>query len=192
MQRLNIVDGSGRPRLAITGPERFPDYVADGKSFPRRRSTRAGLVFYNDDGDECGGLVFSGGTGESSRAASASLLFDRLEQDQVIGIRYEEHDDGWTSGLTLWDRPDLPLSQLAEALEETDGPQRGLTQAEGDEGSPEAGRRRMFVGRSADGEIAVRIADSNGRERIRIGINAADVPSLEILDKQGKVIYSAP
>jgi hypothetical protein len=48
-------------------------YVATARKRP------AGIIFFNDEGDEGGGLVFQGQKGEST----ASLTLDQYQQDQV-------------------------------------------------------------------------------------------------------------
>src|SRR5688500_3208956 len=58
VQRLTIVDGKGKRRVVIAGPELFPDPVIGGKSYPRAVKP-AGVVFYNSNGDESGGLGLS-------------------------------------------------------------------------------------------------------------------------------------
>jgi hypothetical protein len=49
----------------------------------------------------------------------------------------------------------------------------------------EFGVRRIFLGRKSSGETAATLADSKGKERIRMVIGADDVPRLEFLDGEG-------
>lgn len=43
------------------------------------------MLFFNDEGDEVGGLTFTG-TDDNGRRANAGIMFDQLKQDQTIGI----------------------------------------------------------------------------------------------------------
>src|SRR6185436_1955250 len=61
VERINIVEKDGKVKLVIANKDRFPDPIIDGKTYPMRQGGKtAGMIFYNDKGDECGGLSFSG------------------------------------------------------------------------------------------------------------------------------------
>jgi hypothetical protein len=49
-------------------------------------------------------------------------------------------------------------------------------------------RRRIWVGRTGDGDAAVALMDGAGRKRIVILAPATGSPRLEMLDEQGKVV----
>lgn len=52
--------------------------------------------------------------------------------------------------------------------------------------------RRMFMGKTREGDLTIQMNDSIGRERIRIGIDKEDNPKIEILNDEGEVIYQLP
>ncbi|RKN60834.1 hypothetical protein D7M11_35645 [Paenibacillus ginsengarvi] len=54
------------------------------------------------------------------------------------------------------------------------------------------GVTRARMDRSQDGSVGVKLSDSKGQERIRLVIDANDVPILEFLNEKGKVVYSLP
>src|SRR5262245_17381930 len=59
VERLNIVEKDGKLRMVISNSQRAPDPIIDGKSYPMRQGgNTAGMIFYNNKGDECGGLAF--------------------------------------------------------------------------------------------------------------------------------------
>lgn len=60
VKRINIVGDDGRVQMVISNRERFPDPLVGGRTFKRRGFPMPGLVFYNSQGDECGGLAFGG------------------------------------------------------------------------------------------------------------------------------------
>ena len=72
VQRINVVEPAGTLRMTITNHALMPDPVIGGKSYPLRSGTGgagAGLIFFNDEGNENGGLTFTGrktGTGHSA------------------------------------------------------------------------------------------------------------------------------
>ena len=191
VQRINIVDEDGKLRLALSNKARFPEGGVDGAVLQPAGSRGPGLLFFNDDGDECGGLIYSGDGG--SGTAGAAFLFDRLKQDQAIGLMYQEAAGHYGQGLVVWDRPSTPLPDLVErmkkieAIEDEDERNRKLTEMRT---SGEGGASRMFVGRDGDGSSLVMLMDSKGNPRIRIAVDAEDNPVIEVLDREGNVTWS--
>ena len=59
VQRLNVVDANGTFRLVLSNKDRMHPGVMDGITINRPRPV-AGLIFFNDEGDEVGGLAYSG------------------------------------------------------------------------------------------------------------------------------------
>src|SRR6266536_3117551 len=58
VERINIVEKDGKLKMVISNGERQHPGVVDGKTLSRTRSP--GILFFNEKGDECGGLSFSG------------------------------------------------------------------------------------------------------------------------------------
>src|SRR5215813_6727368 len=112
-ERINIVDANGTLRLVISNKDRMHPGVLDGKTLDRPRPV-AGFLFFNDEGDEVGGLTVTGREADGRRNADAILAFDQLKQDQTIGLTYHENDGQRTAGLQVWDRSDTHLSELIE------------------------------------------------------------------------------
>lgn len=84
VERINIVDHGGKTRLVIANSERFPDPVFRGKVHPRSIKTAAGMVFYDQDGVETGGLATMTGPGGHRMAGT---IFDYNHQPtDGIGI----------------------------------------------------------------------------------------------------------
>src|SRR5437868_4952208 len=59
IQRLNIVDANGTLRMVLAGKDRMHPGVMDGVAIDRPRPV-AGMLFFNDEGDEVGGLTYTG------------------------------------------------------------------------------------------------------------------------------------
>ena len=60
VERINVVERDGTLRLVISNKERSPGPVIRGKAFGFPGGNRAGLIFYNEEGTESGGLITSG------------------------------------------------------------------------------------------------------------------------------------
>jgi hypothetical protein len=194
VERINVVDGNGTLRLVISNKDRMHPGVMDGKVIDRPRPV-AGMLFFNDEGDEVGGLTITGQQRDSTRRADAGLMFDQLKQDQTIGISYSENNGRRTAGLQIWDRSDRPLSELIEQLNAankiTDATERAAAIKKVRDAAP-AGPRRVFVGKNADRASTVSLADASGRPRLALTVDAAGNPRIEFLDENGKIVERIP
>jgi hypothetical protein len=195
VERINIVEKDGKLKLAISNKERFPDPIIDGKSYPLRQGGKtAGMIFYNDKGDECGGLSFSGQEKDGARRAGAGLLFDQFNQDQTIGITYSENDGRRAAGLNVWDRPDTPIGEMIEKLQAIqkmpDGPEKSQALQRFRETSGVA--QRVFVGKTREKAAVLMLSDTQGRPRIQLVVDAQGEPKLEFLDEKGAILYKLP
>lgn len=189
VERLNVVDPDGTLRMALFNARNFPGVTTEDKVLDRQIGNRtAGMLFYNESGEECGGLVF--GDGE------AGLLFDQYHQDQVIGVTYGQDAEGRNEyGMVLWDRPDMPLGEWMQEWSRIQSLPEGNDRDRAEKefkASDLWGKRRAYIGKSSDGEVGVTLSDSKGRTRIRMVIGADDMPRLEFLDEAGNLAFRLP
>jgi hypothetical protein len=168
-ERLTIVGEDGRPRMVLSNPRLAPDPLVDGVAGQRSGGNPAGMVFYNDEGDECGGLTFWGERHGDGYTAGAALLFDQFKQDQAVGISHEEDRGQRVAGLHVWDRPDATLGTTSE---------RGV--------------KRLFVGKATDRSTVVELRDPEGRVRLRLKVDPEGEPGLEFFDASGQVTLRLP
>ena len=187
VQRLNVVDANGTLRFVLSNKDRMHPGVMDGVMINRPRPV-AGMLFFNDEGDEVGGLTYSG-TDDNGRRANAGIMFDQLKQDQTIGISYSENNGQRSAGLQVWDRSEQPLSDLIRALNDAnarpEGPQRDAAIKAARARAP-AGPRRLFVGKNSDKSATVSLADGQGKPRLVMRVNEDGTASIEFLDAEGK------
>src|SRR5262245_60104499 len=81
VERINIVEKNGKLDMVISNGERQHPGVIDGRTLSRARP--AGMLFFNDRGDECGGLSFNGDQKDGNASASALLAFDKIGRAHV-------------------------------------------------------------------------------------------------------------
>jgi hypothetical protein len=200
VERINIIEKDGKLRLAISNNERSPGPVIGGHYMKSREGKRgAGMIFFNDKGDECGGMTWESSEQEGSIQASAGLMFDQYNQDQTVGITYSQTNTERSAGLRVWERPLIPMAEFARRLNEIELMKEGAERTEAIKRLRETaaaqglgGAQRVFVGRTAKNEAVVSLADAKGRPRIVISVDPADVAKLQFLDEEGKVISSFP
>jgi hypothetical protein len=194
VQRLNVVDANGTLRLVAANKDRMHPGVIDGVTIDRPRPV-AGLIFFNDEGDEVGGLTVTGQARDGERRANAMLAFDQFKQDQTVAISYAEANGQRTAGLQVWDRSDRPLTELitklnaANALTDPAEKDRAIQAART---AAPPGPRRVFVGKTNDRTAIVSLADANGKPRLNLKVEADGAASIEFLDGEGKVVQRMP
>jgi hypothetical protein len=195
VERINIIEKDGALKLVISNRERAPDPIIDGKTYPLRQGgNTAGMIFYNDKGDECGGLAFGGREKDGNRSASAALLFDQFNQDQTVGISYSENGGRRSAGLNVWDRPDTPIGEMIDKLQAIrkmpDGPEKTQAMQKFRETSGIA--QRVFVGKTREKAAVLLLSDPQGRPRLQLIVDAQGAPKLEFLDENGTVVQRLP
>lgn len=194
VQRLNIVEPNGRYRLVLANSARFPGLFMNGREYRHHSRSGGGMWFYNDDGDEVGGLTYR--SNAANRSASAHLMFDQYKQDQTVGLEYTESGGRRSAGLRVWDRPDYsiePLMKMSDrAARAEDDAERNRIRAEMRafaEGNGGAGAERVFAGKTS-GDAIVRLADPQGRPRLVMRVASDGTPSIDFLDENGRVTRS--
>ncbi len=193
VERINIVEKDGKLKLVISNSERQHPGVIDGKTLARKRP--AGMLFFNEMGDESGGLSFNGSVRDGKGNAGALLAFDRFRQDQTVAIQYGESGGRYFAGLRVWDRPETSLGPVIERLAEIEKMPAGAEKTAAMEklvqqAGPAA--ERVMVGRDRQNAAVVLLNDVKGKPRIKLSVDATGTPKLEFLDESGKVTYSLP
>ena len=200
VERINVRKPNGRLSLVITNEARMPGGVHGDREFTPHRPDTAGLVFYNGDGDETGGLTWGSTRRGAARTSFGHLSFDGIDQDQTLVLSYSE---AWEDGerterggaLRFVDR-DVP-GGIERTAHELDRAQTGTPdeQADAREWSGQNLRygdtwsNRVVVG-SIDGRAYVGLNDPQARERVCATVDAEGVARVEILDERGGVRHS--
>jgi hypothetical protein len=195
VQRLNVMEPDGKPRVVIANRSHFPGLYWDGKEYRHHSRDSAGFLFFNDDGDEVGGMTFDSrklpGGGHS---ASSGLMFDQYKNDQTVGLTYDEENGRRRAGLRVWDRGNAdmtPAVVLSDRIARAKTPQeKAALEAElrklvtsGDYG----GGERVFAGKEL-GDSLIRLADRQGRPRLVLKVDGKGEPSVQFLSEDGKVL----
>lgn len=126
---------------------------------------QAGILFYNDEGAENGGLIFGRRQNEKGEVVDSggSLSFDKYGANQIVQLAGVDDKEDKFAGLMVWD------SHMG-----TDT------------------RRPVWVGRDDEGKASVALMDKNGKKRLLMEVAADGTPSLTFLDANGKVTNHFP
>jgi hypothetical protein len=191
VQRINLVEPDGTLRMVISDKAHFPGAIIRGKDYPHPRP-QAGMLFYNDEGTENGGLVFSGHKDRNGKIidSGGSLTFDKYEQDQLVQLIGAHDSSGHEAGLVVSDRPDRPIQQdLPEFAKIETMPAAAREKLMQDRAKTAYyGATRITVARGDDGIAKISLRDALGRPRIVMGVAKDGASSLKFLDAGGKLL----
>lgn len=193
VERINIVEKDGQLRMVISNQERQHPGIVNEKIIQRKGPRPPGMIFFNHLGDEMGGLIFgdNGGKGHFG-----SLTWDKVRNDQTIGFRHLESDNGtYSTGLEMWQQPNLPADVVNAKYEAAskiadEAKRKAAIQALIDNNEPAT--NRLFFGKYRDNSTVLLMSDIKGKPRIRMQVSPEGMAKLEFLDDAGKVIYRLP
>jgi hypothetical protein len=194
VHRINVVDREGKLALVITNHDDFPPPVVNGHTYRRGGGDNSnGILFYNQRGDEQGGLTWSGlrnadGTYESSNEIS----FDTVNTDQLVHLQDGNENGRETAELIGWNQPDYNTPAMTSLLNDiqhmTPAQLRAFAMAH-----PELiPKTRFLFGYDLSNTSEVMLADGQGHPRIRMFVTADGDAHLQFLDAQGHVVAEYP
>lgn len=189
VKRINVIEPNGTVRLIISDQAHFPGLIVKGKEYPHDRQT-AGMLFFNDEGTENGGLIFGGKKDKDGKVESyGHLSFDQYMGDQVMVIEAGEEQGQRRSDIRVVDEPDIPMDQITSALVLPPAQREAKLNELFSKEKPEL---RVYLGRQTDRSAALQLKDVQGRDRIVLKVAPDGTPSMQFLDEQGKVIGEFP
>ncbi len=162
-EQIKIVEPDGTVRLLLSNRKRFPgtSMTVKGKIVTEERPY-AGMLFYNDEGAENGGLIFGGKKNDKGQVINAggSLSFDRYAGNQEVQLIGVNDTENRFAGLSISDsHPDTYENPS-----------------------------RIWVGRDEKGNSEVALMDSAGKRRLVLKVAADGQSSISFLDAHGKEV----
>lgn len=197
-ERINIREPDGTLKAALSNARGFNE----GQRAEQGRVRFSGLMFYNEEGQETGGLVYFGKAIPGGQDADVTLTFDQFRQDQNVYLHHEEFKDAHglriEDGLTINARPDWTKVKQEYAtyaeLEKLPLAQREELQLQ----ALQAGKissRRLFYGVQRgvkDGspydDAGLFIRNKWGRNAIKLYVDDNNKPHFEVYDPLGKAM----
>jgi hypothetical protein len=161
VHRINVIEPDGTLRMVISDHAKLPGVIVRGHEKPSVDRPQAGMLFYNDEGSENGGLIFGGRRNSKGEVVDSggSLSFDQYGANQVVQLAGVDDKEDRFAGIMV-----------------------------NDSASGGSNRRRIWVGRGDDGAAVVQLMDAQGKTRILMEVAADGTPSLSFLDADGKVV----
>jgi hypothetical protein len=194
VERINVLEPDGNYRMVISNRARSIGPIFRGKPFGYPGGTRPGIIFFNDENTENGGLTFSGKREANGTFRSTGhLSFDQYEQDQVVYLQYIDNNGQRRMGLTVADRADVSIYdwvlQRDSINKLPDGPAK--TEARQKLMAPRNGQplfaQRAFFGRDVAKNAVLNLADKTGKIRLRLVVDSLGSAGIEFLNENGVV-----
>ena len=161
VQRINVVEPDGTLRMVLSNHASLPGVIVRGKEEHQSDRPQAGILFFNNEGSENGGLIFGGRRNAKGEVVDSggSLTFDKYDANQIVQLMGVDDKEDRIAGLIVSD-------SLAGGNN----------------------RRRIWVGRHDDGTASLALSDSNGKKRILLEVKGDGASSLSFLDAEGKIL----
>jgi hypothetical protein len=199
VERINVLEPDGKFRMVLSNRPRSIGPIDKGRPFGYAGGNRPGIIFFNDEGSENGGLTFTGRrTTDGRYSASTHMSFDQYDQDQVLNLDYADENGQRRVGLSVDDRADIniydwvlardSIMKIADsatrvaALERHRAPRNGVPLV----------ARRVFVGRDRARSAVVNLSAPDGKPRLRLVVDSLGAARIEFLDAGGRVTYTLP
>jgi hypothetical protein len=201
VDRINIVDKKGVTKMVIAANDRIRQDSND-ESVKKDEFPSSGMLFRNEEGEECGGLIFRGKKSADGQVADAVLTFDQYNQDQNVVLEHKENvaptESVIEDGLLVIQRPNYTKVEPEYQMYDKIGKME-LSQAQKDSlrsfyaYQDVVSARRLFIGTKRGlkegkpySETGLFIKDRGGNNRIRIFVDYDNKPHFEVLGKDGK------
>jgi hypothetical protein len=197
-ERINIREKNGVLKAALSNSAGFNE----GQRADQGAVRLSGLMFYNEEGQETGGLVYLGKAIPGGQDADVSLTMDQYNQDQNVYLHHVEHKDSLGSsiedGLTINSRPDwksikeeYSIYNEMDKLPTNDREALKLKSLQAGKISTRRafyGVRRGITNQEPYDDAGLFLKNKWGRDAIKIYVDKDNKPHFEIYDSYGKSI----
>jgi hypothetical protein len=159
VHRIDVVEPDGTLRMVISDRDRLPGIIVKGKDSPNVDRPEAGMLFYNNEGTENGGLIFGGHRNEKGEVVDSggSLSFDKYGQaGQIVQLAGVDDKDNQFAGLAVNDQK----RRIWVGRKGDGAAVVSLTDA--------MGRKRIVMQVTADGTASLDFLDAEGQSVRRL------------------------
>ncbi len=188
VEKLNICEPDGQIKMTLFNSQNIPSLIIEGEDIlPGHRTNDgiSGAMFYNNEGDECGGFIYGSQLDENGNVSMGmSLTFDQYKQDQVFQLLLQQEGENRQYGISMFDRPNKHIKESMDLIKrintETDKDVQSKLHKEYLKGNA----KRLFLGKDFDGIMKLALYNKKGKESIKLFIDDDDNPIIVINGKE--------
>ena len=193
VKKITVVGEDNLPRMVLSNESRQHSGRMNGKEWEKRERP-SGIIFFNNQGDECGGLVYQTKEKDGEIISGMSFTMDNYKDDQVIQILNDEHySDGRAfikRGISINQYPvgsdiderNNKLKQLKTIPDKKEQKEkiRELMQKEG-------AVNRLFIGKTKGNSSGLFLAGPDGSPKMMIYVDEKGIPKIQTFGKNGEI-----
>ena len=193
-KRINVISEDGELRMVVSNEFRQHPGRVNGQDI-EKRDRPAGILFFNEEGDECGGIIHWGKTADGATSSGMSFTMDQYKEDQVLQIinneYYSEGKQSIQRGVAI---SDLPTgSDLLTRMKKIEEIQKILSTSSPEEqqkiieqyGNSLSSIQRLFIGKTKKNNAGIFLAGPDGKQKLNIYVDENNIPKIEVIDEKG-------
>ncbi len=193
VKKITVVGEDNLPRMVLSNETRQHPGRMNGKVWEQRERP-SGIIFFNNEGDECGGLVYQTKEKDGKVLSGMSFTMDNYKDDQVVQILNDEYyADGKAyikRGISINQFPvgsnmeerNKKLKEYRAITDEKERKQK-IRELMKNEGSV----NRLFIGRTKGNSSGLFLAGPDGAPKMMIYVNEQGVPKIQTFDDNGEI-----
>jgi len=165
----------------------------NGKEWEKRERP-SGIIFFNNQGDECGGLVYQTKEKDGKIISGMSFTMDKYKDDQVLQILNDEfYADGKAYSKRGISINEFPLGSGVDerneklkklrTIEDKQERKAKINELMKNEGSV----NRLFIGKTQGNSSGLFLAGPDGSPKMMIYVDKKGVPKIQTFGENGEI-----
>ncbi|WP_313098590.1 hypothetical protein [Epilithonimonas sp.] len=192
-KKITIIGEDNLPRMVLSNENRQHPGRMNGKEWAKRERP-AGIIFFNNQGDECGGLIYQTKEKDGKITSGMSFTMDNYKDDQVVQILNDEYYANGKSfierGISINQFPDgTNIDDRNKKIEEinkiTDEKERKIKLR--DLLKKEGSVNRLFIGKTKGNSSGLFLSGPDGQPRMMIYVDEKGNPKIQTFTNKGEI-----
>ncbi|WP_282042931.1 hypothetical protein [Winogradskyella flava] len=190
-ERIDVVGENGNKFIVLSNPKNQALATTNGKLTNPESTERntPGLIFFNSEGDEVGGLVFD----KDEEGTYQMLTFDQNKNDQIMVLRKDEYEENgqWFRqyGLEISERSEKPYIEIIKEYNFINKLEDSVKRAHEFNkfwsNSEHFAPKRLFLGRLENLNTGLFLLDKENNIKLSIYVDSYGKPVLQYVDSLG-------
>lgn len=193
VKKITVLGEDNLPRMVLSNETRQHSGRINGKEMEKRERP-SGIIFFNNQGDECGGIVHQTKIKDGKILSGMSFTMDNYNDDQVIQILNDEYyADGKAyiqRGININQYPvgsnmEERNKKIAEINKIADKNERNQKMNELWE--KEGSVNRLFIGRTKGNSSGLFLSGPDGKPKMMIYVDEKGNPKITTINEKGEM-----
>ncbi|MGX7668256.1 hypothetical protein [Flavobacterium pedocola] len=193
VKKITVTGEDNLPRMVLSNETRQHPGRMNGKEMEKRERP-SGIIFFNNQGDECGGLIHQAKFKDGKTISGMSFTMDNYKDDQVVQLLNDEY---YADGKAFIQRGlkinEYPLgSDLEERNKQIAAINKIPDEKERNQKLNELWRKqgavnRVFIGRTKGNSSGLFLAGPDGKPKMMIYVDDKGEPKIQTYNDKGEI-----